>query len=177
MEDYNFYEEVINEERKIIELDKDIEIYQYLPYLDSLNKDLVDKYNRFILRRRYGYYNNMNMPHYLIKDERMNNNLDILNNTITYYDDLINLVDLFTINFNNIFPNLKYGDFLIYRTYQRIVFDNLSNEINRLNNILARISPAIKNEKKINKEANINYLLFILILLIFIFFILYNMFN
>ena len=177
MENYNFYEEVINGERKIIELDKDIEIYQYLPYLDFLNKNLVDRYNRFILRRRYGYYNNMNMPHYLIKDERMNNDLDILNNTITYYDDLVNLVDLFTINFNNIFPNLKYEDFFIYRTYQRIILDNLSNEINRLNNIIARVSPVIKSNKKINKKGNINYLLFILTLLFFIFIILYNMFN
>ena len=82
MENYNFYEEVIDGERKIIELDKDIEIYQYLPYLDLLDKNLVNKYNRFILRRRYGYYNNMNMPHYLIKEQRMSGELDVWNKKI-----------------------------------------------------------------------------------------------
>lgn len=177
MENYNFYEEVIDGERKIIELDNDIKLYQYLPYLDLLNKNLVDRYNRFILRRRYGYYNNMNMPHYLIKDQRINNDLDILNGTITYYDDLNDLGSLFITNFNNIFPKLNYNDFNTYRTYQRIVLDNLYNEINRLNDILTRITPVIRNDKRINKKANISYLLFILLLLTFIFLILYNMFN
>ena len=97
--------------------------------------------------------------------------------TKKYYEDLVQLVSLFTINFNDIFPKLKYDEFFIYRTYQRIILDNLSNEVNRLNNILARISPIIKNDEKISKNVNINFLIFIFLLLIFAFFILYNMFN
>ena len=85
MENYSFSD---------IRLDSNIKRYHYLPYLDNISPELVDKYNKFILKRRFGYYQDMNNPNiYFNNEDRLINDNDMLANYKSEFDKINDLIN------------------------------------------------------------------------------------
>jgi len=95
MNEYNFSKKYVSENGIIsyeqIGLDNKVKRYHYLPYLDHLDKDLVDKYNKFILKRRFGYHIDQNNPNNYISIAPL---LENANSNLTPYSNNISLSQL-----------------------------------------------------------------------------------
>ena len=158
MENYKFSD---------IRLDSDIKEYQYLPYLEGINPELVDEYNKYILKRRFGYYQDLNNPYtYLLEEKRLINDNDIINNYKKQLDELNNFINLISYDFAVANSKADYYKRPTYLKYRQIVVENISEEINRLNNIIDRF----ENYKIDNrtKEYKFHYLVLVIIILFYI---------
>ena len=68
MSEYQYYD---------LEYEKEIKKFQYLPYLDYVSREYVDQFNRNILRKNFGYYEDENNPNnYLEEENRYINDRD-----------------------------------------------------------------------------------------------------
>ena len=170
MENHNFSKKYVSKNGIIsyeeIKLDNNIKRYQYLPYLNYINENLVDEYNKFILKRRFGYY----------QDENLNVNLEQkIDNIQNTYIELINLKIQIINNFNNLKNKIDNSKIEIYDTYKLICETNLNYEIERLNNILSRFYDS--RTISIKKNFNLRKLFLIMFSLYFIFLLFYIKFN
>ena len=94
MESYKFYKEYRDEYNRLqkdeIKYDSDVKRYQYLPYLDYIKVDLVDKYNKFILKRRFGFYSDQNNPNnYSLEESRKISEADKISNYKEQYEETL----------------------------------------------------------------------------------------
>ena len=178
MTDYNFSKKYVDENGIIsyeqIKLDNEVKRYQYLPYLNYLDVDLVDNYNKFILKRRFGYYEDQNNPNNF-KDGSLINNSKIIENLINEYSNLVNFSYKLNNNFNDAIYKSDYYDRDIYFTYKSICETNLYFEINRLYSVILRFQKY--NYKIKSKKFTITHLFFIMFILYFVFLLFYNRFN
>ena len=128
MENYEFSD---------IRLDSDIKRYHYLPYLDFINKDLVDEYNKFILKRRFGYYQDQNNPNtFFEKEDRLINDNDRYENYKKEFENINNLLNNIYYEFNIAYEKIDFYDRPTYRSYKKMIIDNLNRESLRLNKII-----------------------------------------
>lgn len=181
MEDYNFSKKYVSDNGIVsyeeIVLDNNIKKYQYLPYLDYIDENIVDNYNKFILKRRFGFYNDQNNPNiYISNEKRTINDFEIISNLEKQYEELIIFLQELTNNFNNALYKVDYFDRNIYYTYKSICETNLNAEISRMYNLIASFD-VYKQDKVEKKKYNIKYLFIIMFSLYFIFLIFYNQFN
>ena len=180
MTDYNFAKRLVSDigivSYEEIVLDNNIKIYQYLPYLDYLDENLVDEYNKFILKRRFGFYNDQNNPNqYNGEEKRPINDVEKITNINKYYDELVDLSTKLNNNFYDAIPKVDYLDRNPYFIYQNICSTNLNAEITRLYEIIATYVDL--KEDTIEKKYNIKYLFIIVFVIYFIFLLFYNKFN
>ena len=148
-----------------INLDSNIKRYYYLPYLDNISPELVDEYNKFILKRRLGYYQDMNNPNiYLDKKNRLLNDNDILSNYKSEFDKINDLINNLYYYFDIAYEEVDYYKKPTYSTYKKIVIDNLNQESIRLNIIIENLN----NYDVVNRYKKYNlYYIFIIILILF----------
>lgn len=180
MNEYNFSKKYVSENGIIsyeqIGLDNKVKRYHYLPYLDHLDKDLVDKYNKFILKRRFGYHIDQNNPNNYMNDNyRLINDNEIIENIKNEYKNLIEFSSNLTNNFNDAIDKIDYYKTDVYYAYRYICEINLYFEIQRLYSILVRFQNY--NNKSKLKTYNIKHLFLIMFILYFIFLLFYNIFN
>lgn len=166
MENYDFSD---------IRLDSNIKRYHYLPYLDYINKNLVDEYNKFILKRRFGYYQDQNNPNtYIIDEKRTINDNDRYENYKKDFENINNLLNSIYYEFNIAYEKVDFYDRLTYRSYKKMVIDNLNRESLRLNKIIDDLYEyKVDNRVKIYKFKHLVTIiltLFILTILSFIFY-------
>ena len=164
MENYSFSD---------IRLDSNIKRYHYLPYLDNISAELVDEYNKFILKRRFGYYQDMNNPNiYFNKDKRLINDNDMLVNHKKEFDKINDLINNLYYYFDIAYKEVDYYKRPIYSTYKKIVIDNLNQESIRLNSIIDKLNSYKVDNRK--KKYNLYYLFIIIILLFYIMILSFN---
>ena len=123
-----------------IRLDSNIKLYHYLPYLDGMDPELIDEYNKFILKRRFGFYQDQNSPNIYINDEkRLINDIDILDNYKTQFTELTEFINKIYYEFDIAYAEADYYQRPVYNTYKKMVLDNLNQESIRLNQIIERL--------------------------------------
>ena len=164
MENYSFSD---------IRLDSNIKRYHYLPYLDNISLELVDEYNKFILKRRFGYYQDMNNPNiYLDNKKRFLNDNDILSNYKSEFDKINNLINNLYYYFDIAYEEVDYYKKPTYSIYKKIVIDNLNQESIRLNIIIENLhSYEVKNR---SKKYNLYYIFIIIFILFYIMILSFN---
>jgi len=155
-----------------IRLDSNIKIYHYLPYLDYINKSLVDEYNKFILKRRFGYYQDINNPNiFLEKRNRYINDQDMLNNYKNNFEEINNLINSLYYEFDIAYEKVNYYKRKEYSLYKKMVISNLNQESIRLNNIIEMLDNyKVDNRSKKYKIIHlisIVFTLFVIMLLSF----------
>ena len=179
MDEYNFSKKYVTDgiiSYEEILLDNDVKKYQYLPYLDYLDENIVDEYNKFILKRRFGYYRDKNNPNIFKVDyNRLINDYEKIENLRNDYNNLVDLATRLSSNFNDSLNKIDYYNRDIYYTYKSICETNLNSEISRLYEIVLRFQNY--KPKNIVKKYNIKHLFIIMFVLYFIFLILYNKYN
>ena len=177
MNNYIFYKEYSDDKGRVtreeINLDNNIKKYQYLPYLNYIDSNLVDEYNKFVLKRKFAYYDDKNNSNlYLTDQNRLINYDDKLLNYKSIYNDLINLINNLHFNFDKVIlmPNIDKTQYYIYK---KIYTDNLTPEILRLYNVILYLES--NKLDYIDKKYNINYIIFTLFVVFILFFIIYNL--
>ena len=158
--------------------DENVTQFQYLPYLEGINNEYIDEFNKNILKPKFGYYQDQNNPNnYLIDKNKYINNSDkennyrntyILNNNL--YNNLSNeLIKMINYNDNNIIYDDQKR---MYQGYLLKIQTQIYNENKRISQILDQF---LSNKSdKIKNKININILLFILFFLFIIFIFLFN---
>ena len=158
--------------------DKNILEYQYLPYLENINKDYINQFNLIILKRRKGYYEDqINTSNYDNENNRYINQNDI--NQILrsrYYDNdllydqlsfqLITMIDYYRSVLD--FKNAELYDGYLYK-----VTNTLKNENEYLFKLI-QINESNNNDEGAN-TINIYHIIYILIFATFTFLYFYTL--
>jgi len=158
-----------------IALDKNIEELTYLPYFDGLNKEYVDKYNSFLLKKYYEYHkdqkslrNYFNYSNTYIKD------IDRYYYYIAQKKEIDLLFKKISFQFRILFLKLKDKKSKIFiKKHYIVVIENLRNEIKRLKLIIKILENyTFKNERKriVNIYHLICFIIFIFSFIISFFF-------
>lgn len=159
-----------------IRLDSNIKEYQYLPYLEGMNPELIDEYNKFILKRRFGYYQDENNPNqYFIEENRQINDNDIIKNFNKQLNELNNLINLISYDFAVANANASYYKRPEYEIYKKIVIDNLNEENIRLNKIINNFQ-SLKLQYNY-KKYKVIHLILVIIILFYIMILSFNYYN
>jgi len=169
---------------KDLKYDKDVKQFQYLPYLNNINPDYIDEFNKIILKKKFGYFIDENNPNNYIKDDKRNiNDRDRMLSYRKRYTDNDILYENLTVELNNMiiyYNSLKdYNKQRIYEGYLYKVQSHIYNENKWILNIINEIDEIlIKNPYGIvdtrTKIININYLLLILLVSFIIYICVYN---
>lgn len=180
MDDYNFSKKYVSDNGIVsyeeIVLDNNVKRNQYLPYLNYLDENIVDEYNKFILKRRFGFYRDQNNPNIFKGDfNRLINDSEKIENLKKEYNNLVEFSSKLSLNFDDAIYKIDYYNRNAYYTYKYICEINLNAEINRLYNILGRFQ-SYKMDS-IKKKYTIKHLFIIMFLIYFIFLLFYNLFN
>lgn len=180
MESYKFYKEYRDEYNRLqkdeIKYDSDVKRHQYLPYLDHIKVDIVDRYNKFILKRRFGFYSDQNNPNnYSLEEGRKISESDKISNYKEQYEETLKLLNEIDNNFYEAFSLIDYTNRNTYFTYQKICYDNISSELNRLFYIIQELERDVFEIKY--KKYSLNNLVLILSILFIVFILLYNFYN
>lgn len=152
--------------------DKNIVEYQYLPYLENINKDYIDQFNLVILKRKKGYYEDqINKNNYNNEYNRYINRNDIIQILRNRYNDndllydqlsfqLITMIDYYKSILD--FKNAELYDGYLYK-----VTNTLKNENEYLFKLI-QINESNNNNEESN-AINIYHIIYLLILIIFIY--------
>ena len=158
--------------------DKNTLEYQYLPYLENINKDYINQFNLVILKRRKGYYEDqINTSNYDNENNRYINQNDI--NQILrsrYYDNdllydqlsfqLITMIDYYRSVLD--FKNAELYDGYLYK-----VTNTLKNENEYLFKLI-QINEGNNNDGGAN-TINIYHVIYIFIFVTFTFLYFYTL--
>lgn len=175
MSEYQYYD---------LEYEKEIKKFQYLPYLDYVSREYVDQFNRNILRKNFGYYEDENNPNnYLEEENRYINDRDRFIAYRNRYTENDILYENLTAELNNLiiyYNGLKeYKKQKLYEGYLYKIQSHIYNEnkrilkiANEIDDILVKDSYGIIDNRE--KHLNINQLIIIMVLLFILCIFVYN---
>lgn len=158
--------------------DNDVSQFQYLPYLYNISKELVDEFNKNILKNKFGYHQTTEHPNNYIEGEgRYINDSDIiklyneryLNNSILYENLSLELANM--VKYYNEFNDFESQT--LYEGYLSKVQNQIHNENKRIREIIRKLKN--NKSKKVEKKSMHFNILFIILFVVFaIFIFIYN---